>query len=220
MARIGQELGGTRRSGVWAAAACASSSIFTYYAQTTNLEVPYLFWSTLALEALVRALSRRDLRSAPARPASSPMAVATKDQAYAVFLAGLPLAALTWLALDPWARARSWPIFRELALGACLGLALLAVVDGAVTTPTGFADRVRMLLGSAGQDHAFYAKSTAGRVAALRDTLLAFPASTRGRSRRGRCWGFGWRRALPPRRSAPRGSRLSGSRCPSRSPST
>jgi hypothetical protein len=175
IARIGRELGGTRRAGVWAAAACGCSSVFTYYAQTTNLEVPYLFWSTLALEALVRALLGRDVRALRRVPLLAAMAVATKDQAYAMFLAGLPLAAVTWIAVDPWARARSWLVLRELALGACLGLALLAVVDGAIINPSGFADRVHMLLGSASQDHAFYPKSAAGRLAALRDTLLAFP---------------------------------------------
>jgi hypothetical protein len=175
VARIGRELGGTRRAGVWTAGACACSSVFTYYAQTTNLEVPYLFWSTLALEALVRAISRHDLRLLRRVPVLAAMAIATKDQAYAMFLAGLPLAAVVWLALDPWARARSWPIVRALALGACLGVAILALVDGAIVNPSGFADRVHMLLGSASQDHAFYPKSAAGRAAAVRDTLLAFP---------------------------------------------
>ena len=70
VARIGEELVGTRRAGVWAAAGCACSSIFTYYSQTTNLEVPYLFWSTLALRALIRGISPARRPRPPARARS------------------------------------------------------------------------------------------------------------------------------------------------------
>lgn len=175
VARIGEELMGTRRAGVWAAAACACSSIFTYYSQTTNLEVPYLFWSALAARALVRGISRRDVRGLRRVPILAALAIATKDQAYAVFLVGVPLSAVAWVVIDGWARERAWSIARELLVGAGVGLAILAVVDGALINPSGFADRVHMLLGSASQDHAFYARSTAGRLAVLRDTLLAFP---------------------------------------------
>jgi hypothetical protein len=174
VAKIAEDLRGSRRAGAWAAAVCGANVVFTYYSQTTNLEVPYLFWAVLALRALIRGIARRDpllLRSVPVLAA---LAVATKDQAYALFLLGVPLASAAWLLIDPDARPRAGAIFKQLATGSAVGVALLLVIDGAVTNPTGFSERIKLLLGSASQDHAYYAKTWVGRGHALHDSLLVF----------------------------------------------
>jgi hypothetical protein len=175
IAAIGEDLGVSRRAGAWTAAACGASAVLTYYAQTTNLEVPYLFWSILALRSLVRAIVRLDPRGLARVPVLAALAVATKDQAYGLFLAGVPLTVAAWLALDPRARPRAREIVGVLAAGSAIGVALLLVLDGAVSNPSGFGDRVRQLLGSASQDHALYPKTWAGRGRALYDSLRIFP---------------------------------------------
>jgi hypothetical protein len=175
IAKIGEDLGGSRRAGVWAAASCGASAVLTYYSQTTNLEVPYLFWSILALRALVHAIARREPRWLRRVPILAALAVATKDQAYALFLLGVPLALVTWLALDERARPRVREVLVELAVGSAMGVALLLLVDGALTNPSGFADRMKILLGSASQDHAYYGKTLAERSRALYDSLRIFP---------------------------------------------
>ena len=174
VAKIAVDLTHSRRAGAWAAAACGVNAVFTYYSQTTNLDVPYLFWAVLALRTWMTAVVRGDLPRLRRVPVIAALAVATKDQAYALFVLGLPLALGAWLLVDRRARASARAIFRELAIGAAMGLSLLLVVDGAVSNPSGFAERIGTLLGSASQDHAYYAKTWLGRGKAILDTFTAF----------------------------------------------
>jgi hypothetical protein len=175
MAKIGERLGGSARAGVWVAAACAANSALTYYSQTTNLDLPYLFWSVLALRWLVEGVATRQARLLRRVPVFAALAVATKDQAYALFLLGAPLTLGAWGALDPWARTNAVAISRELLVGLLIAVLLLLVVDGALTNPSGFAERLRFLLGSASQDHAYYAKTWQGRERAFVDSITALP---------------------------------------------
>ena len=81
---------------------------FAYYAHTSNLDVPYLFWGCLAVLSLVRAVARREPRRLRAFAALAALAVGTKDQAYAMFLLGAPAAVLAaaWSDRDGRGRAR------------------------------------------------------------------------------------------------------------------
>jgi hypothetical protein len=173
-AKIGETLGGSPRAGFWTAAACALDAVFTYYSQTTNLDVPYLFWGTLSLRWLVAAVARREPRLLRRVAWLAACGVATKDQAYALFLVGVPATLAIWLALDRTARALAGQIARDLAVGAAIALILLLAVDGALVNPHGFMDRIRTLLGPASQNHANYPATWAGREALLRDIVLAF----------------------------------------------
>jgi hypothetical protein len=65
-------------------------------------------------------------------------------------------------------------LLREAAIAAGLGVALVLVFDGAPFNPTGFAARVRFLLGPASQDFAQYSKDFAGRAAAFADSWSPF----------------------------------------------
>lgn len=168
-AKIGEDLRGSTRAGAWVAAACALNAVFTYYSQTTNLDGPYLFWGIWSLRWLIHAVVH-DKPSALRRSlVLAALSVATKDQAYALFVLTVPAAIVAWWVVDPSARARWRSIVKEAAIGAAIALALLLFIDGAVTNPTGFHDRVHFLLGTGSQDHAYYAKTWEGRVNLLRD---------------------------------------------------
>ena len=73
--------------------------------------------------------------------------IATKDQAYALFLFSLPVWLLAWLALDAWPRAHAGAILRSLLPATIMALLILLLVDGAITNPTGFARRIAFLSG-------------------------------------------------------------------------
>jgi 4-amino-4-deoxy-L-arabinose transferase-like glycosyltransferase len=98
---------GGRRAGLYAAAACTLNATLTYYGQVTNLDGPYLFWSALSLWGWMRAIAEREPRHLRWAALSAAAAVATKDQAYAVFLISVPLALLLWLAVDRQASRQS-----------------------------------------------------------------------------------------------------------------
>jgi hypothetical protein len=174
VARIGETLRGSRRAGAWTAAWCAACSVFTYYSQTSNLDVPYLFWGVLALRRLVEALVAREPRLLRPALAFAALAVCTKDQAYALFLLAVPLAVGAWLVLDPPARRLASSVARNLAAGTAAAVAIVLALDGALLNPVGFAARVHFLLGTASQDHAMYAATAAGSAYLVRDVVLAF----------------------------------------------
>jgi hypothetical protein len=174
VAKVGEDLGGSRRAGAWAAATCGANAVFTYYSQTSNLDVPYLFWAVLALRTLVRSIVHRDLVRLGRVPVFAALAVTTKDQAYALFVLGIPMASAAWLLVDGKARPRVSEIVTRLASGSTVAVGLLLVVDGAIWNWTGFAARMKFLLGAASQDHANYAKTWEGRGHALRNSLLVF----------------------------------------------
>jgi 4-amino-4-deoxy-L-arabinose transferase-like glycosyltransferase len=173
LAKLGEELWG-ERAGLWGAAVAGVSWTFTYYAHTTNLDVPYLFWACLALLAVTRAIARRAPRLLRRAAVFAALAVGTKDQAYAVLLLSVPAAIAAWAAWGTAAPGERRAIARESAIAALLGVGLLALIDGAITNPTGFAARVRFLLGPASQDHVEYAKGIGGALLLLRDACAHF----------------------------------------------
>jgi hypothetical protein len=173
VAKIGTLLRGTPRAGTWVAVAVGLNAVLTYYGQVSNLDLPYLFWSVVSLRWLVHAIVRREPPSLRRVLVYAALAVATKDQAYAIFLLGIPLALGAWLALDREARPLAARLAKELAIGAAIAVPLLLFIDGAVTNPSGWRERVRYLLGSASQDFAYYPRTWAGRFdAAWRGMLL------------------------------------------------
>jgi hypothetical protein len=173
VAKVAEELRGPR-AGVATAAVLAVNVALTYYAHTTNLDVPYIFWGCLALLALVRAVARREPRLLRRWAIFATLAVATKDQAYALFLLGAPATVALWLAVDAEARARARGVLRESALATAIGAGLLLVADAIVFNPTGFRARVRFLLGPASQGFANYTDDWAGRWDVVHDVVHNF----------------------------------------------
>jgi hypothetical protein len=171
--KIGEELGG-KRVGVCAAAACALNASLVYYGNVTNLDGPCMFWSTLAAWQWIRAIARHEPGRFRWASLFTVAAIATKDQAYAVFLLSLPMAFASWFAVDPWPR-RNWrPVCGHLCVAIAVATVALLAIDGAVTNPHGFYDRVLFLLGPASRDHAFYPHDWVGRFQLLVDAFASF----------------------------------------------
>jgi hypothetical protein len=173
IAKITEEVRG-RRAGWCAAAFVAVNAPLTYYAHTSNLDVPYLFWASLALLELVRAVARREPRRLRRWAVLAALAVGTKDQAYALFLLAVPAGLGLWTLLDTWAGKNVRLVGREAAIAAAIAVGLLVLVDGVPFNPLGFRERVRFLLGPASQGYAQYSDDWAGRWDVVRDEIAGF----------------------------------------------
>lgn len=160
------------RAGLFAAGACALNFGLTYYGQVSNLDVPYLFWGSLSLLAFMRAAVEQQPRRLWFAVLFAAAAIATKDQAYGLFLLSLPVFLFLWLATGPRAQARE--IVRRLLPAAVVGLFLLLLVDGAITNPGGFVQRLHFLAGPASGDYAAYPPSWDGLLALLSDMAAWF----------------------------------------------
>jgi hypothetical protein len=159
----------------WVAAVSGVNAVFTYYSHTTNLDVPYLFWSSLSLWVLARVMVQQRPRLLRYAFLLMAVAVGTKDQAYSLFVIAIPASLALWAGTTRYARAHRGELARELAIGAALAAVFLLVVDGALVNPSGFAARLRFLSGTASQDHAYYARTWRGYLLVLRDSFASFP---------------------------------------------
>jgi dolichyl-phosphate-mannose-protein mannosyltransferase len=172
LAKIAEEIAPPERrerAAVGTAIAAGVGVPFTYYSHTSNLDVPYLFWTSLAALALVRTIARREPKRLRGALVFMALAVATKDQAYAVFLVGAPVVLVAWVLLDAWPRKNLGTIAKHVLVGAAIAAVLLAVIDGAVTNPSGFRARLAFLSGPASQDYATYSRDLAGRIRLVLD---------------------------------------------------
>ena len=158
-----------RRVGWCTAAFAGVNASLTYYAHTTNLDVPYLFWATWALLVFTRAIARREPRFLRRAAVLAVLAIGTKDQAYAMFLLALPVAFVLFVVADRWAREHRARIAKEAGIALAIAIALFAVVDAVIVNPSGFAARVRFLTGSASQDFIEYTRDWTGRLGLLAD---------------------------------------------------
>ncbi len=160
-----------RAAALGAALAVTSNASFAYYSHVTNLDVPYLFWGSLALYCMVRAITRRS-RGAIVRCALfASFAITTKDQAYAMFALSIPCAIALWFACDRWARRNARGLFATLLVSGALAACIVLFVDGALTNWQGFRARLAFLNGSASQDFALYTKDAQGRLQIAIDLL-------------------------------------------------
>src|SRR5262249_50656244 len=139
-----------RWAGVGAAALVALTPTFVYYAKMGNLDVPYLFWFALSLLFFLRAWRRARVVDVVLFALAAALAVATKDQAFALYVLTVP--ALAW-------RVRRPPL---LALLAGVGLAAFAVLGGVVFNPGGWLDHVRLIAGPASADFRMFDAGLAG----------------------------------------------------------
>ncbi len=163
-----------RRAGLFAAGAAALNVALTYYGQVSNLDVPYLFWGLLALLWCMRAVVEEAPRRFWLAALFAAAAVATKDQAYALFVLSLPLFLVLWFAIDRWPRTHAGTVLKTLLPAAGLALLLLLLVDGALTNLGGFGRRIAFLTGSASKDYAEYVAGPSGWMALLSDMAGQF----------------------------------------------
>src|SRR5947208_2045498 len=118
-----------------------SSPVTVYYAHTTNLDIPYLCWTTAGLWLAVRVV-RGDaaVRTHVLLGAAAALAIATKDQAYACF-ALLPLP-LLWRRWQGGRLLDAKPLAALASFVVVYGLASLVAVD-----PAGYLAHARQLTG-------------------------------------------------------------------------
>ncbi|HLF26868.1 MAG TPA: glycosyltransferase family 39 protein [Anaerolineae bacterium] len=112
-----------RRAAFFAALMVAVCYPLVFYAHVTTLDVPYIFWVMLALYAYTQVMIVGQRRHYVGLGIFAAMALATKDQAYALLIA-LPLP-LIWFHLRRWQAAprtvasAGWlSLGRDLSLGA------------------------------------------------------------------------------------------------------
>jgi 4-amino-4-deoxy-L-arabinose transferase-like glycosyltransferase len=151
-----------RRAGLFAAGAAALNVGLTYYGQVSNLDVPCLFWAMLSLLFGMRAVLEVQPRHFWWAALFAAAAVATKDQAYALFALALPLFIALWFGATDWPRRHARTVLVTLALSATAAVLVLLLLDGAVTNSTGFLKRVAFLTGAASQDYVQYQHGLAG----------------------------------------------------------
>jgi hypothetical protein len=176
LAKTAEELR-SRRAGVWTAAFAAACVPLVYYAHTSNLDVPYLFWACLALLTAVRAVSRGTPALLRRAGVFAALSVTTKDQAYGLFVLAVPVAIALWAAVEPGGSHRRKSIAVEGLRAVAVGVGTVAVVDGPLYNPQGFARRLAYLAGPASQPFAQYTDDWPGRLAALSDTVARFTFS-------------------------------------------
>jgi 4-amino-4-deoxy-L-arabinose transferase-like glycosyltransferase len=83
------------RAAVLAVAVAAFTPQFVYYSKMMNLDVPYTFWFMVSLLLLLRIVKAHRLSDYIGFALAATCAIATKDQAYALYLLPGPLVALS-----------------------------------------------------------------------------------------------------------------------------
>jgi 4-amino-4-deoxy-L-arabinose transferase-like glycosyltransferase len=130
-----------RLAGVVAAAVAAFAYPVVYYAHTTNVEIPYLFWTALALYAGVRLVTGGAPRWFWVLGAAAAMAVSTKELVVGFVLA-LPLVVV----LVQWVRGgRGWRLPAGALGGLAAAVAVFVMANNIVGNPLGFWHRVQLL---------------------------------------------------------------------------
>jgi hypothetical protein len=164
VSRCGREMGDAP-AGVFAAALVALSPTFVYYAKIANLDVPYLSWFALSLLFLLRAWRRHRLVDVALFAVAAATAVATKDQAFALYVLTVP--ALAWEL-----RRRPLALF---VLGAT-GLAAFLLLGGVVFNFAGWLAHLRVIVGPASTAFRMFDQGLTGHLELLWQTArhLAF----------------------------------------------
>jgi hypothetical protein len=170
------------RAAALAAAALATSGPMIFYARTSNVDVPSLFWFALALVAAAGALRRGlTFRRALVCGVCAGLGTATKDQQYAVFLA-LGLALLVSHVVDV-RRTGSRVAWPTLATGLAAGALTWIVASGVVLMPAWFAAHVSFILRGSGAGESEGVRQLAGFYGSVPATLGGY-ALVLGRSAR------------------------------------
>ncbi|HUG54451.1 MAG TPA: glycosyltransferase family 39 protein [Vicinamibacteria bacterium] len=168
-------------AGTLAAAVLGLSVPFVYYAKTANLDVPYLFWFALSLLSLLRALGRGQARDFAWFGLSAAAAVATKDQAYALYVLTVPVLVGH---LHGRRRREGAPggLFsdRRLAAMAVTGVGGYLLLAGVLINPSGWLAHLRLIAGPASGDFRMFESSLGGRLELLWQSArhLAFAIGT------------------------------------------
>jgi len=159
-------------AGRWAAVWAATCLSFAYYGRVSNLDGPYLMWTALAIDRLLRVAETRKRRDYVLFGVLAGAAVATKDQAYA----GLVLPGLIYVLLSPLRSDQPFgpraAHYKNTMFATLAGALSLGALGGGLFNPTGFMARLRELTGGASQDWMSYARTPEGLLRNIADIIV------------------------------------------------
>jgi hypothetical protein len=163
-----------KRAGLFAAGMTAVLTPFIYYSKTANPDVPYVFWFTVSLVFYLRLLRTLALKDAVLFAAAATLAICTKDQAYALYLAA-PFVIVHRVWQSNRDRRLSHPLARavldiRLGLAAATVVVLFILIYEIPFNPTGIVNHIRDITGPGSQPYRMFEPTLAGRIALLRLT--------------------------------------------------
>lgn len=147
-----------------------------YYAHNANTDVPYLFWSLLAIYYFVRLLKEGLPKHYVHFALFGTLAICTKDQAYGLFLLS-PLPIL-WLRFMQTERVNQqppslWRILcdQRLLIAGLVATGTFILAQNLLLNWSGFLSHVRLITGPGSAPYAAYPPSLSGRLQLLSATL-------------------------------------------------
>lgn len=139
-----------RAAATWAALVVLLAGSMAFYARTSNLDVPALFWTALGVLAVVRILTHGlTRRRAILLGVTAALAVATKDQTYGALVPGLVFLALavSWRTGRAEGRPGVKLAWGHLLVMTLVGAAVYAVANGIVFSPSRFVRHLEFVTG-------------------------------------------------------------------------
>jgi hypothetical protein len=161
----------SRRGGLLAALLTALLLPFVYYAKTSNLDVPYLFWFSWAMLFYARIIVAGDVRAYAGFAIAAALATATKDQAYGFFVGPfLHGVVLRYFRLYASAGRLTSALLRDVVVprAGLLALLALALAYNLPLNWSGFTGHVAVLTVNAGDKYRMFAATLDGQFDLLR----------------------------------------------------
>ena len=160
-----------RRSALFAALIVALYYPFIYYAHNANTDVPYLFWSFLAVYYFLRLLKGGLLKHYILFALFGTLAICTKDQAYGLFILS-PLV-IIWLRRSESAQTLSWSRLlcdRRLLLAGLVSVATFVLAQNLLFNFSGFLNHIQLPI-QTWADYSEYTSTLSGRFQLLWATV-------------------------------------------------
>jgi hypothetical protein len=164
-----------RRSAIFSALIVTLYYPLVYYAHNANVDVPYLFWTSLAIYFFVRVLKYGILKDYVLFALVGMLAICTKDQAYGLFLLSpLPILWARYSEAYPVTQRPRWiPLLcdRRFVTAGLVAVGTFILAQNLVFNFTGFINHVRLAV-RASAPYVAYAPDLSGRLHLLWATVL------------------------------------------------
>ncbi|HEX7185228.1 MAG TPA: glycosyltransferase family 39 protein [Thermoanaerobaculia bacterium] len=167
--RTGREIYG-RRGAVFAGLAAALMPTLVYFAKTANVDGPFLFWIAASLLFYVRLLDRHRLRDYVLFTACAFVAVATKDQAYGLYVLS-PLVILPSLRRHLGAGWVKTLLDRRVLAAVATAVVVFVLSFNIPWNSRGFSRHVGLLTGSQSEEAQAYPNSPSGHLQNMAQAL-------------------------------------------------
>lgn len=172
--RTGREIY-DRRASLFAGLITSLTIPFVYYSKTANVDIPYLFWLVWSLYFFIRIAKTKQMKYYLLFALTAALAVCTKDQAYAFYVAAPFL--LVWADWREKERTQSSRSLLRLIgskknlLSAALAAGLFLLIHNVIFNLSGFIRHFYGILGPRRRVYELYPGSLMGRVRLLGETI-------------------------------------------------